>query len=445
MPGQRETTAGGPAGAQLRYTAPHEYARLLRKAHELVIGGASRPEIPGGLVASWRRSMALGISPDQHSPRHLHEPSDVAALRRHHRLHSALPALTDLLADEASTGRHLLVITDARGEVLWRIGSRGALRQADALEFVEGADWSEAGIGTNAISEALGTGAPVQLFSAEHLVRSHHDWACTAAPIRDPRSGEVLGVLDISGPLDTVTADSLRMVRCGVRVAEELLARHDGGALASGGPAPAASAAGGPGASGRAAVAGFELLGEKPAVLLADGARRPLTLRRAEILALLESRRQGFSADELAYELYGDTGTPATVRIEMHRIRAALGHIVASNPYRLEAGHGSDARRVADLLRSGLVGEAVAAYAAPLLSRSTSLAVEALREELDHAVGASVRACGSADVLIRWLSTDMGSGDAGAVAALGQVLGTGDSRYLSFRARAQRLDLALRR
>jgi hypothetical protein len=122
-----------------------------------------------------------------------------------------------------------------------------------------------------------------------------------------------------------------------------------------------------------------------------------------------------------------------------------LGHIVASNPYRLEAGQASDARRVADLLRSGLVGEAVAAYSAPLLSRSTSLAVEQLRDELDHAVGASVRACGSADVLIRWLSTDMGSGDAGAVAALGQVLGTGDSRYLSFRARAERLDLALRR
>jgi hypothetical protein len=448
MSGQQlEQTAAGAAGAQLRFTAPHEYARLLRQAHELVIGGGSRPEIAGGLVASWQRSLALGINPEQHSPRHLHEPSDVVDLRRHHRLQAVVPALADLLADEGPTGQHLLIVTDACGEVLWRHGSSGALRRADTLEFVEGADWSEAGIGTNAISEALAAGAPVQLFSAEHLVRSHHDWACTAAPIRDPSTGEVLGVLDISGPLETVTADSLRLVRCGVRVAEDLLARHDGGVPAAG--ARTASGAAGDRASAGAA-AGLELLGERPAVRLADGSRKVLTLRRAEILALLESRRQGFSADELAYELYGDGGTPATVRIEMHRIRtvlgkADLGNIVASNPYRLEAGQVSDARRVADLLRDGRLADAVAAYTAPLLSRSTAPAVEQLRGELDRAVAASVRASANAEVLIRWLSTDMGSGDLDAVAALGRLLGRSDPRYLSFQARAERLDAALRR
>nr|WP_312856679.1 GAF domain-containing protein [Arthrobacter mobilis] len=426
----------------LRFTAPHDYARLLRRAHELVIAGASRPEIPARLVASWQRSMALGISPDQHSPRHLHEPAEVPVLRRSHRLQAVLPALTDLLADDGPAGRHLLIVTDARGEVLWRIGSRPALRRADSLEFVEGADWSEAGIGTNAISEALATGGPVQLFSAEHLVRTHHDWACTAAPIRDPLNGEVLGVLDVSGPLETVTADSLRMVRCGVRVAEELLARQPAPAAANRLADPVRPAAGS--GAARDAVAALELLGEQPAVLLADGSRKPLTLRRAEILVLLQSRRQGFSADELAYELYGEAGSPATVRIEMHRIRSALGSFIDSHPYRLNPRAASDAGRILELLRAGHVGDAVAAYTAPLLSRSTALAVEQLREELNSAVGAAVRASGSADALARWLATDMGAGDTDAVAALGRVLGTGDPRYLAFRARADRLDRALR-
>jgi transcriptional regulator of acetoin/glycerol metabolism len=164
--------------------------------------------------------MALGISPDQHSPRHLHDAADVLELRREHRLQQVMPALNDLLADDSSSGRHLLVLTDARGEILWRVGSPDVLRRADRLEFSEGADWSEAGIGTNAISEALVTGRPVQLFSAEHLVRTHHEWACTAAPITDPATGRLLGVLDVSGPLDTLSADTLRMVRCAVRVAE---------------------------------------------------------------------------------------------------------------------------------------------------------------------------------------------------------------------------------
>lgn len=43
-------------------------------------------------------------------------------------------------------GRHLLVLTDATGEILWRVGSRETLPRVDRLEFSEGADWSEAGI-----------------------------------------------------------------------------------------------------------------------------------------------------------------------------------------------------------------------------------------------------------------------------------------------------------
>ncbi|MDP9998283.1 GAF domain-containing protein [Pseudarthrobacter sulfonivorans] len=221
--------------------------------------------VPDDLADSWRRSMALGISPDQHSPRHLHDAADAVELRREHRLQQVMPALNDLLADDSSSGRHLLVLTDARGEILWRVGSPEALRRADRLEFAEGADWSEAGIGTNAISEALVTGRPAQLFSAEHLVRTHHEGACTAAPITDPLTGELLGVLDVSGPLDTLSADTLRMVRCAVRVAEALLGTPDGGTSLCASPSVRASrqSVRRPGA----AVESQELLGDKPSAV----------------------------------------------------------------------------------------------------------------------------------------------------------------------------------
>ncbi|MEW1810477.1 GAF domain-containing protein [Pseudarthrobacter phenanthrenivorans] len=421
----------------LRFSDPAKYARALRRAHELVIAGVPRPEIPVPLAESWRRSMALGISPDQHSPRHLHDPSEVLQLRREHRLQRVMPALQDLLADDSSSGRHLLVLTDAGGEILWRVGSREALRRADRLEFSEGADWSEAGIGTNAISEALVTGGPVQLFSAEHLVRTHHDWACTAAPITDPLTGALLGVLDVSGPLDTISADTLRMVRCAVRVAESLLGTSDGGTFLGASPSVTASrqSVRRPGLLGLA-VASLELLGDKPAAVFADGARVPLTLRRAEILALLDSRSQGWSAEELAYELHGDAGTPQAIRTEMFRVRSLLGDAVESNPYRLAAGlvGCSDSGRVLRLLREGRVTEALEAYTAPLLSRSGVLAVQLLRDHLDLTVGAAVRGSGDAGLLIRWLSTDTGAGDFEAVEALGRLVGRADARYLAFRA-----------
>jgi transcriptional regulator of acetoin/glycerol metabolism len=273
----------------------------------------------------------LGISPDQHSPRHLHDASEILQLRREHRLQRVMPALQDPLADDSSSGRHLLVLTDAGGEILWRVGSREAPRRADRLEFAEGAGWSEAGIGTNAISEALVTGGPVQLFSAEHLVRTYHDWACTAAPITDPATGRLLGVLDVSGPLETISADTLRTVRCAVRVAESLLGTSVGGASLGASSSVRASRQG----VRRPAVevASLELLGDQPAAVFVDGSRVPLTLRRAEILALLDSRAQWWSAVELAYELHGDAGTSQAIRTEMFRVRSMLGDAVESNPY----------------------------------------------------------------------------------------------------------------
>lgn len=418
----------------LRFSDPAKYARALRRAHEQVISGVARPEIPVPLAESWRRSMALGISPDQHSPRHLHDPSEVHQLRRDHRLQRVMPALQDLLADDSSSGRHLLVLTGAAGEILWRVGSREALRRADRLEFSEGADWSEAGIGTNAISEALVTGGPVQLFSAEHLVRTHHDWACTAAPITDPLTGALLGVLDVSGPLDTISADTLRMVRCAVRVAESLLGMPDGGTSLGASPSGRASRQGvsRPGA----VVSSLELLGDQPAAVFADGSRLPLTLRRAEILALLDSRSQGWSAEELAYELHGDAGTPQAIRTEMFRVRSMLGDAVESNPYRLAAGlvGCSDSGRVLRLLREGRVAEALGGYSAPLLSRSGVMAVQLLRDQLDLAMGSAVRASGDAALLVGWLSTYMGAVDSEAVEALGRLVGRADARYLAFRA-----------
>ncbi|QCO97176.1 GAF domain-containing protein [Arthrobacter sp. 24S4-2] len=422
----------------LRFTAPAEYALTLRKAHEATISGNPDPYISPGIIESWQRSLALGIDPDQHRPVHRHEVSEARSMSAGHRLAAVMPALSQLLADESSAGRHLLIVTDRQGEVLWRVGSRQALRLADSLEFVEGADWSEAGVGTNAISEALVTGSPAQLFSAEHLVRTHHDWACTAAPIRDPFSGEVVGVLDVSGPFESVTPDSLRMVRCGVRLAEELL--KSAGATSAGHLTLPEHA------GGLRSTLMLRLLGDSPSAELDGGARLPLTLRRAEVLALLASRTQGWSADELAYRLHGEDGAAAAVRTEMHRIRSILGNVVEPNPYRFSSAVRvvTDASVVAGHLREGRVTEALAAYPAKLLNRSVNLSVELMRDELNEAVGASVRSSGDASLMLQWCASDMGAADTAAAAAMASLSGPDDPRYQLVRARMERMDRELR-
>ncbi|WP_373461909.1 GAF domain-containing protein [Arthrobacter sp. V4I6] len=433
--------------SDLRFSAPAEYARTLRAAHEATISGNPDPHLSPSLIKSWQRSLALGINPDQHRPLHRHEVSEARLLSAGHRLAAVMPALSQLLADETVTGRHLLIVTDHQGEVLWRLGSRQALRLADSLEFVEGADWSESGVGTNAISEALVTGAPAQLFSAEHLVRTHHDWACTASPIRDPLTGEIVGVLDVSGPFESVTPDSLRLVRCGVRLAEELLksaAGPDGGSGGFGQPLRRDEQTPRDGDAQSQLL--LRLLGDVPSAVIDGGIRRPLTLRRAEILALLASRDQGWSADELAYEIHGDAGTGAAIRTEMHRIRNILGGVLDANPYRFSSTVKvvTDASVVAGHLRDGQVAEALAAYPAKLLNRSVNLAVGFMRDELNVAVGASVRSSGDARLILQWCTTDMGSSDTAAAAAAAALIGPADPRCQLVSARMERVDRELR-
>ena len=124
-----------------------------------------------------------------------------------------------------------MVVTDADGVLLWREGSVPVRRRADALGFTEGANWSERMVGSNAIGTALAEGAPVQMFAAEHFVRSHHVWTCTACPVHDPRTGDLLGVVDVSGPAETVHPTTVALVGTAVKLAEASLWRQHEGRL----------------------------------------------------------------------------------------------------------------------------------------------------------------------------------------------------------------------
>lgn len=87
-----------------------------------------------------------------------------------------------------------MAVSDDAGRLLWVEGSPGLRSRAESMNFVEGANWSEAHAGTNAPGTALATDHAVQIFGHEHWNRIVQPWSCTAAPIHDPSTGRVLGV-----------------------------------------------------------------------------------------------------------------------------------------------------------------------------------------------------------------------------------------------------------
>ncbi len=113
-----------------------------------------------------------------------------------------------------------------RAFCLWAGGHREALQIAVGPGFLPGHLCSERAVGTNAVGTALELDHPVQIFSAEHFNRRLHGWTCSAAPIHDPESHRILGVLDLSGSFRTGHPHSLSLVSAVARVIEDKLAEE---------------------------------------------------------------------------------------------------------------------------------------------------------------------------------------------------------------------------
>ena len=215
----------------LRFSDPKAFAARSIEAHEIALSGGKTSDLDPRVLRAWRRSGKAGVSPDQLEPRSVLSRDEVLTAREMTPLNRVAAEVVESVADTSAAGRHLVVVADTRGRVLWRAGSPQALRRADSIAFVEGADWSEQGIGTNGISLALEAGGLTHATAGEHYVRAHHGWTCTASPIRD-RRGRIVGVLDVSHPLRFSSVQTAALVRCGARLAESLLAAlpspHDG-------------------------------------------------------------------------------------------------------------------------------------------------------------------------------------------------------------------------
>src|SRR5674476_934212 len=185
------------------------------------------PESVRAQVAeSWFRSAAAGVHADTvDAPITL--PGDALRdYREAHPLAQVFPLLDDVLGQAARDCDSIMAVSDAAGQLLWVCGSPSVLRRAELIGFVEGSNWDERLAGTNAPGMALALDQSVSIMGAEHFRHSVQPWSCAAAPIHDPITHSLLGVLDITGGADIVVPQTMAMVRAAARMAEAELARE---------------------------------------------------------------------------------------------------------------------------------------------------------------------------------------------------------------------------
>ena len=460
-------------------TPPQARARDMRRSWERFLGDGVTTDAPraaglrGPIVESWRRSQDAGVDPfvSRIAPL-VADPVEVAARWEVHPLAAAVPLIRRCVGDVADESMQLIIVTDAAGMPLWIDGdARLRMRAADMINLAEGTSWSEAGAGTNAVGTALAAEHAIQVFASEHFNEVVHAWTCAAAPVRDPDSGDIVGVVDLTG--DSSTAHPSYFA-CAVATAQaveaflqstmlesdaRLRSRYDDlvrgrgrralvsrtGRVLSGQPEgwlPAQRLSPPPGGgvvalpSGvivfaepvghgegyilreaqagrgrRGSVIRLRLLGEeRPTIQIAGRAVR-LSRRHAEVLALLASRPSGMTSEELAADLYGDRGQPGAARVEMSRLRKVLGGGIETDPYRLAADVETDVARVRGLLDRGDLREAVEHYEAPMLPHSEAPGIVRDREELEAWVRQAVMTAEDREVLWAWVQCASGRDD----------------------------------
>lgn len=376
----------------------------LARAHERAIG--SRQPVPGirrVVQESWQRSLLLDLDPDHPLVRLDLEAHDLRDYRAAHPLALALPTIQRLLVRHTVDAGLIVAVGDRAGRLLWIDGDTALRRKAEDMLFVEGADWSEAAVGTSAPGTALALDHGLQIQGAEHFTRMVHPWSCTAVPVHDPDSGAVLGVIDITGGAEAVAPATLPLLEAAVAAVEaelrirrldERSRRHRPSGRSETPRSPVLS-----------------VLARDGGLLEAGGASVELSARHAEILALLAWHAEGLSAETLALLVYGRDDAVLTLRSEMVRLRRVLEAVDASlvpssRPYRLPRRLDLDARRCLAFLDRGAHRVALGAYPGPLLPGSTSPGVREMREEVSARLRESLMADASVDTLLAYARTD---------------------------------------
>src|SRR4029077_13749063 len=137
--------------------------------------------------------------------------------------------LMEQLHKVAEESRSMVVVTDASGLILHRVGDRSLKERAAEMNLVEGARYSEAADGTNGIGTALAADHAFQVFAFEHFNERHHQWVCSGAPVHDPVSGQTVGLIDLSTLWKIEHPRSLELVTTSARAIEQCLldARRD--------------------------------------------------------------------------------------------------------------------------------------------------------------------------------------------------------------------------
>lgn len=157
------------------------------------VGGELRPAVLG----SWHRCR------DRYRVNPLRSRAPAAGEAPAHSLDEAV-VLADLgggaaaIQGELDSRGGLVAVADGAGRVVSTAGDRRAMRRGEEANLAPWSAWAERHSGTTGIGLALEEAGPALVDGREHWCEGFHAWSSAAIAVRDPVTGQPLGVVDVS-------------------------------------------------------------------------------------------------------------------------------------------------------------------------------------------------------------------------------------------------------
>ena len=208
----------------LGFEAQKAVAEHWRAAHAT---GTLPAAVRGVVRDSWLRSRQRRVPADLAKAPMAWDEEGLAAEREKT---DWLPFATQVVAAHQGVyadGGHVLTLFDARGRMLASDGDPHALEGLNGINFRPGALWAEDAVGTNGPGTALAAGRPVHIVGAEHFCEAWHRWHCAAVPFRDRLTGQVQGVVDVSGFREAAHPHTLTLVVAIAVALEQMFAARE--------------------------------------------------------------------------------------------------------------------------------------------------------------------------------------------------------------------------
>ncbi len=170
------------------------------------------------IVDSWQRCLHLEVDPRAQKPEQASPREIERRVKMNREYMKAIEPVIDCVNDLVIASDYVISFVDREGYVLTIYGNPKLKELLQKVSFAVGTRWTEQSAGTTAVGITLATKQPSHVFHAEHFCEELHNFSCTAVPVLDPFSKEVIGVLDFAGFLedhqDHAMGMALQMGRC---------------------------------------------------------------------------------------------------------------------------------------------------------------------------------------------------------------------------------------